>query len=702
MMATEAGAIGSLVVLQMLLFWRAALLRGILIHSDLCYFFEPVKGLLHESVRAGRLPLWSPCIMCGYPMAAEGQIAAFYPISLLISCLLPSPGSINWLIIVHLLLAAVSMYLLTRLLGLRPFGSWVAGLTFSFSGYLLAHLHHLSLICAASWLPVVILFAERAWRGPLTPNAVLAALAWGACALCGHPQTLFHVSLLVIFWLGWRWLASQGLGRSRQLGRAAKTLALIFVLGAALAAVQLLLTKGLSASAPHGERGSLAYVTSFSLLPKHLFGLLSPNWQGTPAYNTYRGENYYWEYVLYIGLVPLGLALVGSGTRRGRVLAGLALVGMVLALAQGNPLYRALRFVPGFADFRVPARFSFLFTFAAALLAGHGWERLSQWRWLARGRRRATFGALLAALVALDLLWFDRTLAPLSDPRLLTAPNPVAQALASDQTWWRVLIVPPSTIDARWVPPGGWAANPDGWVEARLLLPANVPQSFGLRAIGGYVGFTDPQQSRFFQSAYIAAQSGDLRLLSLVGTRYLALPPQVSLPGLEATSVGPFALYRNPEAFERAFVVGEAIPEPDPTEALLTTVQLARSDRLKQAAVVQGEAGGVRAGGPVRAELEMGEPRPERVVVRARSDSDCLLVLNERWDRGWRASLDGRRAPLLLVDTVLMGTVLPRGAHVVEFIYQPPGLLIGRAISLAALALCAVLLAASSPRRQRR
>ncbi len=530
----------------MVLLWRAAVLRGFVLLSDICYFFQPAKSLLHESLRAGRLPLWSPYLFCGYPIAAEGQIAVFYPVSLLLSWLLPSSGAINWLVISHLLLAAVSMYLLARLLGLSPFSAWLAALTFSFGGYLFAHLQHVSLLCAASWLPVVILFVERAWRGPLLPNAALAGTAWAASALCGHPQTLFQITLIVLFWVGWRWAASRRAERRWPLRRAAGLLVAILALGLGLAAVQLLMTYDLAAAAPHGERGSLRYVTSFSLLPKHLFGLIRPNWQGTPAFNSYTGENYYWEYVLYIGLVPLALALVGATRRRGWPLAGLGVVALALALARGNPLYQLLRFVPGFSEFRVPARYIFLFTFAAALLAGQGWDVLASWRPMGRGRRLLVLGAVAAAFAAGDLVWFDRTLAPMSDPMVLTAPNPAAEALLSDTTWWRAWIVPASTIDAKWVPPGGWARNPDGWVEARVLLPADVPQSYGIRIIGGYATFTDPEHERFFRSALAAAQTGDLRLLSVVGTRYLALPPQANLPGVPATRVGPFVIYPEP------------------------------------------------------------------------------------------------------------------------------------------------------------
>lgn len=695
----DAFAVGALAAVHLAFWWRALALQGVLIHSDICYFFEPMKALLHDSLRAGRLPLWSPYIYCGYPVAAEGQIAAFYPISLLLSWLLPSSAAVTWLVAVHVMLAALGSYALARHLVLSPFASFLSGLTFSFSGYLFAHIHHVSLVCAAAWLPWVVLFVEHAWRGPLLPNAAGAALAWGAAALCGHPQTVFLISLAVAYWLCWRWLGSNSSKRKASLRRLCGVLGLVLILGAGVGAVQLLLTAELSASAPHGERGSLEYVTSFSLLPRHLVGLVAPNWQGTPAFNDYEGENYYWEYVLYLGLAPLALAVVGGMARRGRALALLGLVSLALALARGNPLYEVVRLLPGFSEFRVPARFIFLFTFAAALLAGVGWEAVARWHTLMRGRRLLALGAAVVALTGLDLVGFARTLAPLADSAVTTAPNAAAAAMQEDREWWRAVVVPTSTIDATWVPPGGWAANPNGWIEARALLPSDVPQSYGLHVVGGYAGFVDPGFAMFERSAYASAHAGDMALLSLVGTRYLALPPWENLP-LPKRTVGPFLLYRNPEAFPRAFAVSAVIRAASDQEAHRRTVELARAGRLRQAAVVQGEADLPMVASHTMVSMNIEQHRPEHVVIIAEAGGPCLLVLNERWDRGWRAAVDGRAAPLLKVDGVLMGAPLPGGRHQVEFRYHPWGLLVGRVVSLAAAALCAYLLAAHAAKRR--
>ncbi len=685
--------------LQFAFFWKAALLRGFLAHSDICYFFEPAKAFMHESLRAGRLPLWSPYIFCGYPIAAEGQIAAFYPPSVLISWLLPSPAAVNWLVISHLILGGVSMYFLCRMLVLPPFGAWLSAFVFSFSGYLFAHIHHVSLVCAAAWLPLVLLLVERAWQRRSIAFAVLAAMAWAASALCGHPQTLFHISLGVLFWLSWRAARSWREGERDWLRRAVGVGALVFVIGPGLACVQLLLTADLSALAPHGERGSIEYVTSFSLLPKHLLGLVSPNWQGTPAFNTYTGERYYWEYVLYVGFAPLALALLGASVRRARVWVGFALAALVLALAKGNPVYHVVRFLPGFSEFRAPARYVLLFTFAAAILAGYGWQRVTAVRAFSAGRRGLAAAALLACLAVLDLFWFDRTLAPLASPAIYESTPRVVRFLREDENWGRAFIVPPITIYADWTPPQGWAANPHGWLEARVYLAASVPQSYGLHTIGGYAGFRDPRHTLFFDAASAeAAQREDITLYSLVGTSHFVVPPQMAVDELPAADIPPFRAYRNEASFPRLFAVGHAVPAADYAEAVSRTLELARQGKLRNTAVVPGLPESDELTGASAEILRVTERRPEHVVVQARSDGDVLIVLNERWDPGWRAYVDKQPVRLFEVDSVLMGALMPSGGHTVEFLYQPRGLIVGRAVSFISLAACAAILLAARRR----
>jgi hypothetical protein len=698
----DAFAVFSLLFLALLFFWRAASLQGILLQSDICYQFEPLNAFLHESLRAGRLPLWTPYLFCGYPIAAEGQIAAFYPPALFLGWLLPSSGAINWQIISHAMLACIGMYVLARRLGLVPFAAWLAAVVFSFSGYFFAHIHHVGLFRATSWLPLTLVFVDRAWERRALANGALAAAAWAACALCGHPQTLFFLSLAVVLWLVWRVAASPKDARRRAVQKAAGLSTLIFALGLGLSAVQLLLTAELQSRAPHGDVGRLDYVTSFSLLPKHLLGLIAPNWQGTPAFNTYRGERYYWEYVLYIGIVPLLLAVAGGTKRRGRLWIGVAVVSLFLALAQGNPVYHVLRFVPGFAHFRAPARYVFFFTFAGGLLAGWGWECMRTSPHLRTRRRLAACAALIAILTLADLWRFDRTLAPLASPEVLAARPRVVEMIESDSAWGRSFIIPPIAIYADWSPPGGWAGNPDGWLEARVYLPADVPQSFDMPIVGGYAGFVDPRHTAFFEGASVeASRTGRVDLYSVVGTRYFAVPPTVTLADLPSIDVPPFKVSVNEAAFPRAFTVREVVAAADSGAALEKTFALARDSRLRGTAVARGLPEEWQASALTASVSGVEETRPEHIIVRAWADGNVLVVLNERWDPGWAVTVDAEPAPLVEVDGIIMGAAIPEGEHVVEFSYRPASLVVGRLVSLFSLAVLAALVANGFSRGRR-
>ncbi len=64
----------------------------------------------------------------------------------------------------------------------------------------------------------------------------------------------------------------------------------------------------------------------------------------------------------------------------------------------------------------------------------------------------------------------------------------------------------------------------------------------------------------------------------------------------------------------------------------------------------------------------------ERVVVEAEADGEGLLVVNDTWWPGWRATLDGRPVPIVRADFLVRAVPWPRGRHVLEMSYSPPEL----------------------------
>ena len=92
---------------------------------------------------------------------------------------------------------------------------------------------------------------------------------------------------------------------------------------------------------------------------------------------------------------------------------------------------------------------------------------------------------------------------------------------------------------------------------------------------------------------------------------------------------------------------------------------------------------------------------PGRWRLQTSGPGSSLVVVAESWFPGWRASVDGKRAPVLLADGAFLGVPVGPGDHEVVLEYQRPKVVwLGRLLTAATLAFCSLLLVASY--RQRR
>ena len=99
--------------------------------------------------------------------------------------------------------------------------------------------------------------------------------------------------------------------------------------------------------------------------------------------------------------------------------------------------------------------------------------------------------------------------------------------------------------------------------------------------------------------------------------------------------------------------------------------------------------------------LQAGYLPPESVKVDAYSGGDiritarvrqnALLVLGEKYYRGWKATVDGAPATIERVNYLLRGLYLTPGSHTVEFRFDPLPFKIGKWLTLCSFALFAVM-----------
>ena len=84
----------------------------------------------------------------------------------------------------------------------------------------------------------------------------------------------------------------------------------------------------------------------------------------------------------------------------------------------------------------------------------------------------------------------------------------------------------------------------------------------------------------------------------------------------------------------------------------------------------------------------------DTMTIDAQVDSDTLVVVNQAYAPGWRATIDGDPAPVVRVNAVQMGVYPTRVGKVeIRLTFHPPGLRAGIVLTLVGLALCLPLLA---------
>ena len=211
-----------------------------------------------------------------------------------------------------------------------------------------------------------------------------------------------------------------------------------------------------------------SFASSFALPPHNLATFFWPYAFVTPDGFDW-GLTNRWETALYVGVLPLALAVLAVlGRRERRVVfwAVLAFFSLWLAFGRYAPLnlhYWVFQ-IPGFSIFRVPARFVMLTDLALAVLAGYGLDLVASpvaraalvrpVRWVARGLVAV---ALLGLTVAVAVALFSTTVAGYLWPLYTRWPRVAG---------WRVEQIMPALTQT-------WGfANPRFLLAAGLLLLA--------------------------------------------------------------------------------------------------------------------------------------------------------------------------------------------------------------------------------------
>src|SRR5438874_2155577 len=162
--------------------------RGTFIFRDFGGFAYPLAFYHRESFWHGEIPLWNPLSDCGLPFLAQWNTLVLYPGSI-VYLLFPISWSLGMYCLGHLFLAGMGMYFLAQHWTGNRLAAAVAGFAFTFNGLSLNCLMWPNNVAALAWMPLVVLFVERAWAegGRML---ILGALIGAIQMLSGAPEMI--------------------------------------------------------------------------------------------------------------------------------------------------------------------------------------------------------------------------------------------------------------------------------------------------------------------------------------------------------------------------------------------------------------------------------------------------------------------------------------------------------------------------------
>jgi hypothetical protein len=264
-------------------------------------------------------------------------------------------------------------------------------------------------------------------------------------------------------------------------------------------------------------------------------------------------------------------------------------------------------------------------------------------------------------------------------------------SMFGDLLWFgygRVVQCPPELYFPS-IPAFEWVANSGpGRVMGYACLPATLSEMVGLDDIRGHDAVEPARMvelialasdgvsfmPRYATTMTVAPKSmvtpaGEIRLspiMDVLGLRYVILrgsPPANVSPDFRGLD---YWVMKNPGAMERAFVPHRVEFVADPK---------IRLEKMSSSSFDPREVAYVETQFHVPATCvgtaTLLEEVPTRIVIKARMETAGLVVLADRWDKGWRAVLDGKDLPILIVNHALRGVVVPAGDHRLVFRYEP-------------------------------
>lgn len=697
----------------------------------------PWRFLAVSLEELGQQPLWNPYSFGGTPLLANFQTAAFYPLNILLFIF---PFAIGWslLILSQQILAGAFMYWYLSSLKLKYYARFLGSFVYVFCGFMIAWLEWGTLGSVALWIPLLLLSIDKIFltslRGGTTKQSkkneitsaftklrndikvwsVVFVLSLTFSFFAGHLQTFFYLNIIAVCYFIAKWI---------QFKKLKKLLLLFLVLSICfliLTAIQWIPTLQFVLQSARNADQLNAWQQAGWFIPwQNLIQFVAPDFFGNPTTLNYWGIWNYAEFIGYIGIFPLIMAIFALFYRHDKktlFFGTFFFLSLIFSLPTIFAKIPYLLQIPFFATSQ-PTRLLFITDFSLSILAALGLDFYLR----SEVKRKILYPALFIFVIFAGLwifvlsgykilhvnyaeivvskhnLYLPTGLfiivillltvsAFLKQVKINTAIIVILLLISVfDLFRFADKFIPFTSKDYLFPPTSALSYLQNQKGKFRIMetdseiLPPNFSIMYHLQSLDGY----DPLYLQRYGELMITMQRGkpdiqppfgfnriitpttvDSRLIDLFGVKYVMSLSDLRDPKLtKVFAEGQTKIYKNSQAFPRAFLVTGIKPVSGKNEAIAAMFD--PKINLHTTAIVEGwdQQRTKFSGGTAK----IASYQENLVTISTQSKENSFLVLTDTFYPTWRVLVDGAEQNIYRTDYNFRGVLLPPGNNTVVF-----------------------------------
>jgi len=641
-----------------------------LFFRDIQSIFYPMKYFLARSFASGTIPFWCPLYFCGAPFMSDIQTGVFYLPSL-IFLIAPYYLSLNFYLILHVILCFCFVYLFIRAIGLSIPAAIFSAIAYSYGGYVLSSLNLPNNLAVITWLPAILWSYQKALSQRSLPHYLLTIIFLCFAILGGEPQ-LFIFTAFLTFCFGILCI-SKNVASDYSILKYSLLFAVMFVAALLTTIVQWGPTyldyqhsiRLIGFSFNETAHSSVSWDGLKHLLIPMSFDRSFGSDHAALTFLFPPHGNVPWLMSIYPGVLVTLLAVCGVLFRRSRDTVFWLitfLLGIVFALGGNTALYKIVYKI--FPFFRFPEKFYFFSNIGLIVLAAYGFDAVATFAMKLNARTKYFLWIIPLVLFA-DLYIAHAGLNLTCHKSLYQFSDPFLEPIMKDRDVFRVYVDEPSFVSRL---PGNISINKRHNIS-QAIKASNIGIIDNIHYVDGKTGMELQYQWVITEILQQQLWPQKIKLMHLANVKYIVSAenldknPDVMKHFTRINSL----LYQVKNHSPRAWMVGKINPlgtwtmqdYNNQTFDYRTSAMgpIALADRYKI---------------PYYQSVDKIEYGNNQVSIDVTASRRGIVVLSESSYPGWHATLNGKPANIVRLNYLFQGVEVDSGKQQIVFRYQPP------------------------------